>query len=162
MDNFLGAKQEMLLSRIGDNQERRLIMVLLTTARKIDAACADLLLEHSLSEGRFAVLLAVSSEPGVTPGVVAERLQVTRGTVTGLIDGLERHALIMRGGNTDDRRSLTLQVTVAGEELIAAITPQYSKWLHQLASGMSAEDHGGIIRALSTIQCNLGAGAVDD
>lgn len=161
MNNLLGVKQELLLSRVGDDDAGRLIMTLLTTARRIDAACTDLLAEYELSEGRLAALLALSAEPSITPGALAERLQVTRATVTGLLDGLERHALVERGGSTSDRRSLSLRATPVGEALITALTPQYAEWLHQLGSGISAEDHEVVLRAMTAIQRNLGEGAVD-
>lgn len=161
MNNLVGVKQELLLSRVGDDDAGRLIMALLTTARRIDAACADLLAKHDLSEGRLAALLAISAEPGVSPGALAERLQVTRATVTGLLDGLERHALVERGGSVGDRRSLTLRATLTGEDLITALTPKYSGWLHQIGSGISADDHQVVLRAMTAIQRNLGEGAVD-
>lgn len=161
MNTILGAKQELLISRIGDVDGGQLIMALLATARKIDAACAALLAEHDLSEGRLAALLAISAEPGVAPGALAERLQVTRATVTGLVDGLERQALVERGGSTGDRRSLTLRATPTGEKLITALAPQYSQWLGHLGGGISADDHEVIMRAMTAIQRNLGSEASD-
>ena len=47
-----------------NDEAARLVMTVLTTARRIDAACAELLARHDLSEGRLAALLAVSAEPG--------------------------------------------------------------------------------------------------
>lgn len=64
MINMIGVKQELLLSRLGNDEAARLVMTVLTTARRIDAACAELLARHDLSEGRLAALLAVSAEPG--------------------------------------------------------------------------------------------------
>lgn len=137
-------------------------MTILTTARRIDTVCAGLLTEHELSEGRFAALLTVSAEPGITPAVLAERLQVTRATVTGLLDGLINHALIERYMNPDDRRSLTLRITPAGEQLIIALTPQYADWLHELGNGINAEDHDAMMRTMATIQHNIKEAAIDN
>lgn len=94
MINMIGVKQELLLSRLGNDEAARLVMTVLTTARRIDAACAELLARHDLLEGRLAALLAVSAEPGVTPRVLGDRLEVTSATVTGLLDRLERDRLV--------------------------------------------------------------------
>lgn len=60
MINMIGVKQELLLSRkLGNDEAARLVMTVLTTARRIDAACAELLARHDLLEGRLAALLAV-------------------------------------------------------------------------------------------------------
>lgn len=155
MNTLLGAKQALLLSRIGEHEEGQLIMALLTTARQIDAACAELLAEHDLSEGRLAALLAVSAEPGLAPAALAERIQVTRATVTGLLDGLERAALVERGAHAGDRRALALRATPAGEQLLAALTPQYSDWLHQLGADIDAPARAAVARALAEVQRSL-------
>ncbi|MEB4613653.1 MarR family winged helix-turn-helix transcriptional regulator [Leucobacter sp. M11] len=157
MNNLLGAKQELLLARIGEHDSARLVLSLLTTARQIDLACAELLAVHDLSEARLAALLAVSAEPGITPGGLAEQLEVTRATVTGLTDGLERLALLERGGNAGDRRSVTLRVTAAGETLLTELTPSYAQWLSQLGLGVTEADGRGALRALSAIQRTLSA-----
>lgn len=156
MNTLVGAKQELLLSRLGDDASGRIIMTLLTTARQIDAACAVLLADYALSEGRLAALLAIADTPGITPGALATRVDVTRATVTGLIDGLERQALVSRGGDPTDRRSLSLTLTPAGDKLLTALTPQYAQWLGALGDGLSTEDQRVLLRALGVIQRNLG------
>lgn len=158
MNTWVGVKEELLLSRIGADELARLVMTLLTTARRIDAACAELLAGHDLSEGRLAALLAVGAEPGITPGLLADRLDVTRATITGLLDGLERRGLVARDGKAGDRRSLALHVTAPGEQLVATLTPIYADWLRQLGGGISAENREVAARTMIAIQRNLRSG----
>jgi len=155
MKNLVGVKQELLLSRIGDDEANRLVMALLTTARRIDAECVELLAEYEMSEGRLAALLGVSAEPGIAPGALADRLEVKSATVTGLLDGLERRDLVRRTSVVGDRRSISLQVTSAGEALLAALTPMYTDWLHHLSADIGAKDRAAATRAMATIQRNL-------
>lgn len=157
MKNLLGAKQQLLLTRIGDHDAGQLVLSLLTTARQIDAACAELLASHDLSEARLAALLAVSAEPDLTPGTLAERLEVTRATVTGLIDGLERLALLERVASSGDRRSHTLRNTEAGERLLTELTPIYAEWLARLGVGIDPAVRDGAIRSMAAIQSALHA-----
>lgn len=161
MNDVVGSKQELLLSRLGDNEEARFVMVVLTTARRIDAACADLLARHHLTEGRLAVLLAVSAEPGITPRTLSERLAVTSATVTGLIDRLERDGLTERQQHPSDRRTHTLTVTAAGERLIAELVPLYAGWLQRLGAGIGPDERGGAAAVLAAVQRNLNAEVVE-
>jgi DNA-binding MarR family transcriptional regulator len=50
----------------------------------------------------------------MSPSVLGERLIVTRATVTGLLDSLERRGFVSRSANPADRRSLLVEVTPAG------------------------------------------------
>jgi DNA-binding MarR family transcriptional regulator len=50
----------------------------------------------------------------MSPSELGERLIVTRATVTGLLDSLERRGFVSRSANPADRRSLLVEVTPAG------------------------------------------------
>lgn len=158
MNNAVGIKQELLLSRLGDDEAARLVMTVLTTARRIDTACAELLARHDLSEGRLAALLAVSAEPGITPRVLGDRLEVTSATVTGLLDRLERDGLVVRRPHASDRRTHTLTTTTAGEQLIGELVPTYADWLRQLGAGIDSAERNSAALVLAAVQQNLAAG----
>lgn len=130
-------------------------MTLLATARRIDAACAEMLSRYDLSEGRFAVLLAVEESPGLSPAEVATRVGVTRATVTGLVDGLARLGLVSRRTDGADRRALSLRLTPAGKALLAELVPQYRAWLSALVDGIAPTDRGVAMSVLSGLQRNL-------
>ncbi|QEA30048.1 MarR family transcriptional regulator [Microbacterium sp. CBA3102] len=155
MNEILDLKHELLRSRAGSGPGAELILGLLTTARKIDAACAEILARYGLSEGRLAVLLAVSDTPGIAPGQVAEQLGVTRATVTGLTDALEKSALLERAAVSGDRRSLSLRTTSAGEALVAELSPIYRDWLTVIAVDVSADQERATSAALAAIQRRL-------
>lgn len=161
MSNAVGIKQELLLSRLGDDEASRLVMTVLTTARRIDAACAELLSRHELSEGRLAALLAVSAEPGITPRALGDRLEVTSATVTGLLDRLDRDGLIERQPHATDRRTHTLTTTSAGEQLIDELVPVYADWLRQLGAGIGSAESDNAALVLATVQQNLVAGVAE-
>lgn len=155
MSEPVGAKRELMLTRIGSAEPMRLVMALLTTARVVDAACAELLSRHDLSEGRLAALMAVSDAPGVTPAQLADRLVVTRATVTGLVDGLERLALIKRISDPADRRSLGLRATAKGEDLINDLAPLYATRLEQVADGIAPDHRDVALGVMSAMQRNV-------
>ena len=162
MKNVVGIKQELLLSRIGEDATARRVMALLTTARRIDAACAELLAQHDLSEGRLAALLAISAESGLTPRTLSDRLDVTSATVTGLLDRLDRDGLIRRSPHATDRRTHTLATTPSAEQLLATLAPVYADWLQTLEIGIAAPERELAADVFATVQLNLATGTRDD
>lgn len=53
-----------------------------------------------------------------TPSEIGQRLNLTSGSVTALLDRLEAAAFVTRSQNPDDRRSLLATVTPAGQHTI--------------------------------------------
>ena len=85
-------------------------------ARTLSAGLNNDLACHGLTEGKFYVLVYLFSEELMgeedpSPSDIAENLGVTRGTITGLLDGLEREGYVERRHDSRDRRALTIQMT---------------------------------------------------
>jgi DNA-binding MarR family transcriptional regulator len=57
----------------------------------------------------------------MSPSGLGDRLIVTRAIVTGLLDSLERRGLVRRSANPADRRSLVVEITPAGLEVIQQV-----------------------------------------
>lgn len=160
MTDLVDTKHALLLDSAGGEQPAAaLVMALLSTVRRIDAACASLLAQHGLTEGRFAVLLAISAQPGATPAELAERVGVRRATITGLLDGLAAAGFATRQSDAADRRSVRLRATPAGEALIATLRPQYAEWLADLTRDVGDSDAAALTHALAAIQRTLSAAA---
>lgn len=115
------------------------------------------MLDHGLSSGRFAVLMQIlsSNGEGVTPSELAERTGFTRATITGFVDGLERDRLARRKGSRRDRRSLTVHLTPAGEELLRRILPDHFRRISTIMAPLSANDRRQLIRLLEKVAAGL-------
>jgi DNA-binding MarR family transcriptional regulator len=73
-----------------------------------------------LSIPQFDLLSTLSEREGVSQQEIAERLYVTKGNVSGLIDRLAAQGFVERRALPNDRRSYALHLTPAGR----AITEQ--------------------------------------
>lgn len=82
--------------------------------------------------GRLLRPLGVSSAGGLVLGILrdfgamspselGDRLIVTRATVTGLVDSLERRGFVRRTPRPDDRRSVLVEITPAGLDVLARV-----------------------------------------
>jgi DNA-binding MarR family transcriptional regulator len=76
-----------------------------------------------LSEGRFQILVRLQHQPAgrITMGDLAEMLDITPRTVTGLVDNLERDGLVKRVDDPNDRRSVYAEITDQGRERVKAL-----------------------------------------
>lgn len=111
---------------------------------------------YDLSMGKFMLLMLLKcSEEGLTPSECADRAGVTRGTITGLLDGLERDGLLLRQPHPADRRCTVVQLTEGGWALLDQMLPSH---FHQIAALLSNldEDEQKTLFALLT---KLRAGA---
>jgi len=117
----------------------RLCFQILALASTIDRACAQRLAPHGLSESKFVLLFLLHSEPnGLPPHELAHRAGVTRATITGLLDGLERDGLVTRNPDSVDRRKLIIALTEAGKVLAGDLFEEHTRWIASLFQYLDA------------------------
>lgn len=134
----------------------RLCFQTLSLAASIDRGCAAMLEPHGLSEGRFVLLaLLDASTYGVAPNALAEQAGVTRGTVSGLLDGLEREELIERRADANDRRALRVQLTPKGRRVAKTVVEQHGRWTAGLSANLSGSERKQLAALLAKVAGNL-------
>lgn len=134
----------------------RLCFMTLSLASSIDRDCASQLAVHGLSEGRFILLFLLdASSEGIAPKTLAEQAGITRATVTGLLDGLEREELIERHADKDDRRALKIQLTSKGKVLAKEVFDQHSRWISDLFGNLSFQEREQLTQLLVKVSNNL-------
>lgn len=136
----------------------RLCFQTLSLAAAIDRDCARLLAVHGLSEGRFVLLFLLdAASDGLAPSRLAGEAGVTRATVTGLLDGLERDALIARQAQAGDRRALRIRLTPQGRQLAQAVVAQHGRWIAGLFSGLTAAERNQLAGLLDKVAAGVAA-----
>ncbi|MEI9977231.1 MAG: MarR family transcriptional regulator [Ignavibacteriota bacterium] len=71
-----------------------------------------------MSVAEWVVLCRVGAEPGITPGEIAEALELTRGAVSKIIDKLEAKSWIARSTKQEDSRVQLLSLTRSGTRIL--------------------------------------------
>lgn len=146
--------------RMPDVEGIRLCFQTLSLAAGIDRDCAVLLAPHGLSEGRFVLLFLLdAAADGLAPNTLAEHAGVTRATVTGLLDGLEREELIERHADANDRRALCIRLTRKGKRVAKAVFEQHGRWIASLFGNLSALERKQLSALLDKVAGNLGGNA---
>ena len=74
---------------------------------------------RNLKPGRFAAMMVIHNNPGITQVALGRAIARDKSTVTPLIQELQRHGLVRRRPSAMDRRSITLTLTRSGEAVLA-------------------------------------------
>ena len=105
--------------------------------QKIDRASLAHLRAWNLNVAQFDVLAQVGSTNGITQQELADRLLVTKGNISQLIDRMERHGLLKR---SQEGRANTLALTEAGQHLYQQVVPAQEAMVTQQFSVLSTQE----------------------
>lgn len=141
---------------------------LLRTGDEAFGATDRNLSEHSISHGRFGVLMLLwrSTQPRAakllgadecelgprTPAELAEAAGVTRATMTGLVDTLERDGYVKREPDPADRRTISVRLTAKGEQFLNEFLPGHFKVIAELMAPLTESERKTLVRLLGKIQ----------
>ena len=141
---------------------------LLRTGDEAFAVTDRNLADHSISHGRFGVLMLLwrSTQPRAakllgaeecasgprTPAELAEAAGVTRATMTGLIDTLERDGFVTREPDPIDRRMLSVRLTDKGDKFLREFLPGHFKLIAQIMAPLTEAERKTFVRLLVKIQ----------
>jgi DNA-binding MarR family transcriptional regulator len=74
--------------------------------------------QNRLSVAQLELLSAVSENPGTRPGRLARLLHLAPNSVTSQVNALDAMGLITRSDNPQDRRTVELNLTAAGQTAV--------------------------------------------
>jgi DNA-binding MarR family transcriptional regulator len=126
-----------------------LLRVASDVIENLDACLA----RHDLLQGRWWVLILLMREENLTasPSLLADKAGVTRATMTGLLDSLERTGLIERIPNPEDRRMLNVKLTEKGQQRLDEVMPDYYARVAQVMRDLSEKDRELLIEMLQKV-----------
>lgn len=135
---------------------------LLRAGTDLSIALDTRLQQHNLLQGRWWVLILLmrESDNTATPSTLADKAGVSRATMTGLLDGLERDSLIERIFDSNDRRRITIRLTAAGQAKLDIVMPDYYQRVRRLMAPLDENERDLFMSLLNRIQS--GATALSD
>lgn len=115
-----------------------------------------------LTGSSFNVLMILDGAPEpLSPHELGERLLVTRGTVTGLLDTLQRQGLVRRIPHPGDRRMLLIELTETGRTVLRKSRRTHFPAQTEMLSVLSDAEKETLVRLLGKLQAHLEARARD-
>ena len=130
--------------------------VLARLARQVEHALADL--ELSLAQYRLLAYLAKGDEAASR---LADKLAVSRPSVTALVDGLVKRGFVERHAREDDRRRIDHVLTPAGRAALDAADDAANAKLADLAQRLPGDALTDALAALGAAEETLDAGLME-
>lgn len=130
---------------------------LLRTGSELLTAFETIFGRYGLSQGRFLTLIVMNRTPAeaVNPSFLAQRVGVKRATMTGLLDGLEKHGLIERLAHPKDRRKIGVRLTAQGGHVLDEILPEYYRNIAKVMTNLTEKERQELMSLLQKINQGL-------
>jgi|SRR5947209_547601 len=108
----------------------------------------------SATASQILAVVEGAGEP-VSPHVIAERLLVTSGTMTSLLDTLERRGLIRRVPHPTDRRKLLIDITDEARSILDRLLPRVHGAERDAFAVLSDEECTTLVELLERVQAQI-------
>lgn len=93
-----------------------------------------------LTSAQWGVVVTLADGAATTPAELSRMLDYDPGAMTRLIDRLEKKDFVRRTRSTDDRRSVSLELTPRGRDLFPEILPLIVGVYNELLTGFTKDE----------------------
>ncbi|HEX2978783.1 MAG TPA: MarR family transcriptional regulator [Anaerolineaceae bacterium] len=120
--------------------------------RRLQAQIRDNLANHfDITVEQFHILRHIRRGDCSMSEIAVER-HTSRSAISQTVDTLVEKGLVSRCQDPDDRRYVQLELTAAGNALIAAIFAKNREWMAGRMNGLSAEELTDMVRGLNQLK----------
>lgn len=115
---------------------------------------ADFLARYGLNQARLIVLaLLDQTEKGsMRSSELADQANVSRASMTGLLDTLEKAELATRAPDPHDRRATNVRITPKGKTLLRKVKPLQARWAQCVLDPIPRAERDELVRLLGKVQ----------
>lgn len=146
----------------GDEQSQldlRLIRVWLKASKAITENILKDIESHNITRENFMILELLYSKGSLPVQKISEILSIPSGSITYVVDKLEKKGLVERQPNPNDRRASNVVLTEEGRALFDEIFPKHVATISQNLSFISNDEKEQLIDLLKRI--GMGAQSLD-
>lgn len=118
------------------------IQAMFQLSAELEKAIDQYFIAKKFSRARYLILMILMhcQDKKMSPHDIAEKLNVTRGNMTGLIDGLMKDGYVTKVQCEEDRRQVWIEVTPKARQFLNKIMPDYFKRMSKFMSVMKKEE----------------------
>ena len=141
--------------------EEQVIAALRRITRAIDLHSRLLLQRHGLTTPQLAALQTTQRMQPISVGSLAREIHLSQGTVTGILSRLENRGLVVRARGNHDRRSVLVELTEAGEDLVREAPSLLQEHFHRELSRLQEWEQTMILATLQRIASMMDAEQIE-
>jgi len=143
------------------DRSHEVLVALRRIIRATDLHSKKISKESGLTVPQVIVLQSIRDLGEVTTGRISERVSLSQGTVTSILDRLESRGLIERYRSAEDRRVVHERLTKQGRTVLRKAPPLLHERFVQAFSDLTPAKQKTIIKTLEEIAEMMGAKHID-
>jgi DNA-binding MarR family transcriptional regulator len=135
----------------------QLAFAIRSLAQRINDNANEWLAPYGLTATKFTYLATICSEDGegLTTLELGTLVHTSSGTVTTMVKALERDGFVKRNVNREDARSVRIQATKKGRNLMDKAWSVHHRNIDDMVAGLSERKRTMLLEALVTVGANL-------
>ncbi|OIU72428.1 transcriptional regulator [Rossellomorea aquimaris] len=136
-------------------QSLKLFIVLSRAFKALNEEINKNIQENGLNPTEFAVLELLYHKGDQPLQQIGGKILLASGSITYVVDKLEKKGLLKRVACPKDRRVTYAQITDAGQSLIDTIFPNHEMRIHELMSALTSEEKSEVIELVKKLGLSI-------
>lgn len=117
---------------MSESPSNQLVNAMRALQKALDQHDARISAASSLGRNDWLCLRWLAQDGARSPGAIQRRLGLTSGSVTALLDRLEKRGLVRRCADLHDRRALRIESSAEGERLVREAARSLDQIMHRV------------------------------
>ena len=126
--------------------------ILMQTSKNIQDQIKLEISKSDLNITEFSVLETLYHKGQQTIHQIGNSILISSGSMTYVIDKLEKKDLLKRTDCPNDRRAIFIVLTPKGEDLMDKIMPEYQEFINHMFDSLNTEEAGMLVKLLQKIK----------
>ncbi len=118
---------------------------------RYDVLYQNLTAQSDITPRQFGVLIALYQQGPLTPSVLAEHISCDRNTLSEMLKRMTARKLIAKKSNSEDRRSIQVQITAKGEQALLGVVPAAAELQNMMLAPLRKEDRAHFLKCMLAI-----------
>lgn len=129
----------------------KIFVVLMKSTKTLEEIIKKDISSHGMKSSDFMVLEALYHKGSQTVREISNAVLINTGSITYVIDKLEKKGYVKRRHCKDDRRVVYIDITEDGTKLMDEIFPKHQQVIEELFADVSEEDKQTVIDVLKKV-----------
>jgi len=108
-------------------------------------------LRRALSMPHLGVLMTLAAEGPISMGRIAQSLDVSVASATGIIDRMEQRGYVLRQRSPDDQRVVMVRRTESGDAVLADLRERRAQFFERVLGDMKDDDLRALLQGLRAL-----------
>ncbi len=137
------------------SQTLKLFIVLSRAHKAVHESTNHFFQSNGLNPTEFAVLELLFHKGRQPLQKIGNKILLASGSITYVIDKLEKRGFIIRVSSPSDRRVTFAEITSAGQAFMTELFPEHEKQLHQMMDVLTADEKDQMIVLLKKLGLSI-------